>query len=170
MAFVGVEFIDEDNESGDRSIGVVSKSWLTPRKKEVFWPPCKQQIQFNKLLRNHHPADDTWKLYGVSRLIIIVIDDFEKATKKIKKAEDTSDLQSDAEICKKRKYKRPQRLSYGSSDDEGLSTRFQRPPLIKVAEAVKANSLNIFEKDIEDAIKVWLKHAPQRLKFSRRSL
>lgn len=64
--FAIVEFIDQ--EGGGLSI--VSKEWVTPRKKEVFWPPVKDQQTFNKLLKRPDQCvnADTWKLYKIKRL------------------------------------------------------------------------------------------------------
>lgn len=61
--FVGVQFDEPD----DKSIALVSNSWITPRKKEVYWPPCKYKHQFDRKLCDHLEPDETWKLYKISR-------------------------------------------------------------------------------------------------------
>lgn len=50
-------------------VSIVSSTWLTPRKKEVFWPPHKEQAQFVKSVkRSEEINEDTWKLYQVHRI------------------------------------------------------------------------------------------------------
>lgn len=64
MSFVLVEF---DDGGG---VAVVRKTWLTPRKREVFWPPMKDQRTFDKTLINTEHADiEKWKLYPVVRCL-----------------------------------------------------------------------------------------------------
>ncbi|KAK9659695.1 hypothetical protein QE152_g41622, partial [Popillia japonica] len=58
MLFVGIEF--SEKEGG--GIALVLRSWLTPRKKQVFWPPYKAQEEYNKALKNQQSCDpDTWQ-------------------------------------------------------------------------------------------------------------
>lgn len=62
MAYVLVEF-------EDGGVAVVAKSWLTPRKKEVFWPPVKQQTHYDRYVKDLIEADtDHWKLHGIKRV------------------------------------------------------------------------------------------------------
>lgn len=64
-AFVGVEF-DSDSEG---ALALVHASWLTPRKREVFWPPFKAQNRFDKALkRGQEPEQGTWPLYKIKRI------------------------------------------------------------------------------------------------------
>lgn len=54
-------------ESGE-GISVVRSSWLTPREREVFWPPVKDTKKFNKILQNGEKINtETWKIYPVER-------------------------------------------------------------------------------------------------------
>jgi len=63
MAYVGVEFVDNGG------IGLVHCSWLTPLKKEAFWPPYKTSNLFNKALSTpEEPDQSNWKLYPLKRL------------------------------------------------------------------------------------------------------
>ncbi|KAK9693880.1 hypothetical protein QE152_g33915 [Popillia japonica] len=64
MTYVGVEF---DNEGG---ISLVHSSWLTPLKREVYWPPKQTKKNFLKLLNNDQdvPEDGSWKLHMVKRI------------------------------------------------------------------------------------------------------
>jgi len=64
MSFVIIEF---DDGGG---VAIVRSTWLTPRKREVFWPPTKDQKTFNKILENIAHADtEKWKLYPILRCL-----------------------------------------------------------------------------------------------------
>ncbi|KYQ60016.1 hypothetical protein ALC60_00941 [Trachymyrmex zeteki] len=69
MAFIGVEFVsDEKLDSG--AIALVHLTWLTPRKKEVWWPPYKTSSRFKKALSvGEEPREDTWTLCQVDRIL-----------------------------------------------------------------------------------------------------
>lgn len=57
------------DELSGGNLAVISNNWLTPRKKEVFWPLYKNVAAFNKALKKHEDVDeDTWTLYNVHRL------------------------------------------------------------------------------------------------------
>ncbi|KAK4886178.1 hypothetical protein RN001_002449 [Aquatica leii] len=131
MDFVGVQF------SQDSGLAVVHEKWLTPRKTEVYWPPCKQQHDYDKLLKCEDEPKDHWQLFSISKLYF-ESDNFEVARKKITKLEFTSDIQSD-EDCSllKRKRTAPLRFSHGSStEDEDVnpkkSSNLKRPPRINL--------------------------------------
>jgi len=62
MSYVGVEFL----ENG--AMGLVHASWLSPLKREVFWPPYKSSKSFNKaLMIAEEPNQSTWKLEPIKR-------------------------------------------------------------------------------------------------------
>jgi len=64
MSYVLIEF---DDGGG---VAVVRKTWITPRKREVFWPPMKDPKTFNKVLENTlHPDTEKWKLYSILRCL-----------------------------------------------------------------------------------------------------
>lgn len=58
--YVGVQFV------GEESIAVVAENWLTPSKKETFWPPYKQQSQFEKSLKECE-TPGKWEIHQISR-------------------------------------------------------------------------------------------------------
>ncbi|KAJ8973091.1 hypothetical protein NQ317_006482 [Molorchus minor] len=90
---------------------------LTPRKREVWWPPYKQQTAFEKALKKGEVPNETWTLCKVARSF------FEE--------ELVSDVQSEIEDNEptRRRISKPRRLSY-SSDEEPLSA-LPLPPKIK---------------------------------------
>lgn len=57
----------EFSESAGGGLAVVHEGWFTPRKTEILWPPLKDVVSFNKLLKKGQHPEDTWKLYGVAR-------------------------------------------------------------------------------------------------------
>lgn len=63
--FAVIEFSPEQGGG----LSLVNKNWLTPRKKEVFWPPYKEQAQFNKSLKKSEEINtETGRLYNVKRI------------------------------------------------------------------------------------------------------
>lgn len=63
--FAVIEFAPEQGGG----ISIINTNWLTPRKKEVFWPPYKEQSQFVKSVkRNEQINPDSWTLYQVQRI------------------------------------------------------------------------------------------------------
>lgn len=63
MVFVGIEFCEADGGG----IALIHEKWLTPRKREVWWPPVKQQDQFSKALKKGESPASNWKIFSVSR-------------------------------------------------------------------------------------------------------
>lgn len=64
MVFVLIQF----DESDGGTIAIIHKSWMIPRKTEVYWPPVKNQSTFDRALLNGHPADiSSWELYKIKR-------------------------------------------------------------------------------------------------------
>lgn len=60
--------IVEFKESDGGGIAIVNNSWLTPRKRRVFWPPTKEQKHFDKLVQSSEEIDEKiWKLYHIER-------------------------------------------------------------------------------------------------------
>lgn len=126
--FAVVEFCDTQG----RGLAVINSQWLTPRKHEVYWPPIKDSVQFNKAVRSLNQCIDvdTWIPYKLSK-IFYTTDDYDKARQKLKQAELTSDLNTDTDESKNRKRLRPKKLLDSSSDEEEVS-KFQRPPKVKL--------------------------------------
>ncbi|CAG9812935.1 unnamed protein product [Phaedon cochleariae] len=125
------------DDSGNNSVAVVHESWLTPMKTEVFWPPFKDTRNYKRALCGGEEAIDTesWKLYGINR-IFYQTDELEKAFKKEKEAEITSDLaDTDVDLLEKeaptRQSRKYVRKIIDSSESEGES-QYPRPPQIKI--------------------------------------
>lgn len=128
MEYSVVEFTDADGGG----LALVNCKWFTPRKKEVFWPPYKNPSLFNKALKNGESPEISWKSYSIKRNYY-QSSNYDAARKKLKLAEDTSDLQSDnsEQPIKKARIKRPpKRLYLNSSDESNLEEdcNENRPP------------------------------------------
>ncbi|KAF5302953.1 hypothetical protein FQR65_LT19054 [Abscondita terminalis] len=127
LQFHSVEF------GGDHcgGLAVVSESWLTPLKKEVFWPPFKSNNLFTNSLKNAETPNDKWKLYPINR-IYFQTDDLAKAQHKIKQAEETSNIETDyTEDDDKPRRKRVTRKLYESDSDDNDElpiSKLRRPP------------------------------------------
>ncbi|XP_044755744.1 uncharacterized protein LOC123314489 [Coccinella septempunctata] len=131
MSFTAVQFsVDEGG-----TIAVVHSSGLTPLKREVFWPPVKSGATLKQLLLAGKQADtENWKLYGISKCFFSG-DDYDKAEKKLKLLEETSDIFSESEEETTRKRKRvAKRIIYESDESDDT---LPRPPKV----TVKAKSI-----------------------------
>lgn len=59
-------FVVEFEEGG---LAVVPSFWLTPRKKEVYWPPVKDTNLYKKMVKRQEQVDgNTWKLYSIQKV------------------------------------------------------------------------------------------------------
>lgn len=53
----------------DGGLALVKSAWISPRKKDVFWPPTKDPNQYTKLVRSTEDSiTEAWKLYEISRI------------------------------------------------------------------------------------------------------
>ncbi|KYM95682.1 hypothetical protein ALC62_13670 [Cyphomyrmex costatus] len=122
---------------GSLEVVVVCAKWLTPRKKEVFWPPYKENGIFMRALKKQEMLDPKiWKLHEVER-IFYETDDLDEAFKKRKKAELTSNLDTDSEKDKvRRRRSTTKKLAFdgcsSNSDAENTTSSklVQRPKKI----------------------------------------
>ncbi|CAG9812832.1 unnamed protein product [Phaedon cochleariae] len=136
MNFLGVEFRDSE-DGGGGGLAVVHCKWLTPKKKECFWPAIKNQSKYYNILRNgDSPDEKLWTLHKIGR-IFFESDNLDKAREKLKQAEFTSDVQSDSELDSqtiKRRRIAPRKLYESESEESETNEEFldlPRPPQIK---------------------------------------
>ncbi|XP_036138293.1 uncharacterized protein LOC118647037 isoform X1 [Monomorium pharaonis] len=136
MAFLGIEFMNGDNKEEPGEIAVIHQAWLTPLKKEIWWPPYKTSAQFRKALSIGEEPKETWTIYELKRTFF-TCDDLDKALTKIKKFEEVSDIQSSAsdnnDNVKKRNRKPNLKYVVSSSSEEEVNeneSSFRRPPKI----------------------------------------
>lgn len=55
--------IVEFDEAAGGGLAIVHAKWLTPREKEVFWPPYKEHGKFNRALKNGGDINYTHGMY-----------------------------------------------------------------------------------------------------------
>ncbi|KAF5308341.1 hypothetical protein FQR65_LT18224 [Abscondita terminalis] len=131
---MGMYAVIEFDESYGGSVAAVHTNWFTPLKRNLFWPPYKDQQRFDRALRHGEAVDEnSWTLYKVQR-IFHTTDDLAKARRKLKEAELTSNIDSEADIDddnirRKRKHIRARKL-YDDTSDEADET-LPRPPIVK---------------------------------------
>ncbi|XP_031330462.1 uncharacterized protein LOC116178993 [Photinus pyralis] len=137
MAYAGVEFAD------DNAVALICSSWLTPRKKHLYWPPYQSQDLYDKALRKNEHHVESWVQYSINRCFFFC-DDLEKGKRKIKLAEVSSDIQSEAEEIPHKRIRKPTRRLCDSDEDEEVvlfstknirekldSQKLPRPPAIE---------------------------------------
>ncbi|KAF2892269.1 hypothetical protein ILUMI_13910 [Ignelater luminosus] len=113
--FAVIEF----DESCGAGVAVVRNEWLTPRKRECFWPPHKDSSKFQKIIKQGSDITETWQLYSVSRVFYETAD-YDQAVKKSKIGEVTSNLQWETECTRKGILKRRLYTSTDESENENL--------------------------------------------------
>lgn len=63
MQFAVIEF-------KDGGISVVRSEWLTPRKKEVYWPADKEHSRFERLLLRGGEISENWTPFPIVRIFL----------------------------------------------------------------------------------------------------
>ncbi|XP_076295808.1 uncharacterized protein LOC143216543 [Lasioglossum baleicum] len=102
----------------DGTVEAVPSNWLEGHK--CYWPPLKKSKLLNAIKNTETPRT-TWDHFSVKLFNHSNFDDYAKARRKAKAAEDTSDLQSEIDqtgALKKRRISRPPRFN---NDDESSS-------------------------------------------------
>ncbi|PIK42768.1 hypothetical protein BSL78_20370 [Apostichopus japonicus] len=102
-----VVFTEEDG------VSMVPISWCIDDS-NCYWPPYKSTLRFQKSVRMEETPGANWTTHAIR--ILSRTDSYDKARMQMIRAEDTSDLQSDAETTNKRR-KRVNR-KYLSSDED----------------------------------------------------
>ncbi|KAK4887247.1 hypothetical protein RN001_003518 [Aquatica leii] len=124
-------------EFEDSSIAIIRTDWLTPRKKQTFWPPYKKTADYEKCLTTKESCViASWDTYVIKKKYYMT-DNLIKAKEKLKVAEFESDVNSEAETRKRKR--RPNRNFIYSSDDDTedlqntVSRKFRFPiPLVSI--------------------------------------
>ncbi|XP_050512098.1 uncharacterized protein LOC126888132 isoform X2 [Diabrotica virgifera virgifera] len=144
MAYMLVQL----DETGGNTLAVVHQNWLTPLKKEVFWPPYKTSKQYKKsLLEGEVVNENSWMLYSIQR-VFLTTDELSKAFEKEREAELTSDLASASECeainespLRPKRNRRPRKLD-SDSEDESQFVRPQKIQLKKLSGAVEIRDIS----------------------------
>ncbi|KAJ8914874.1 hypothetical protein NQ315_014887 [Exocentrus adspersus] len=55
-------------EFENAEVVVILESWLTPNRKQAYWPPPTDCLSYTRMLRKCQDADDTWETYPIARI------------------------------------------------------------------------------------------------------
>nr|XP_037273942.1 uncharacterized protein LOC119166719 [Rhipicephalus microplus] len=173
--YVVVLFPEEDDTSG-----IILKSWL--KGDGCLWP--RQTKYVHSLLKAKATPGADW--IEVPCTVVREFDTYAEARANLPRVENGSNLDGEAELGKGRRKKN--KRSYESEDDEGAPSppasmirrrKHKRPrnlenrPLptqprsLEHEEAVRRNFPETKKNDIECVIKVWLRHAGEKLQKQR---
>ncbi|VEN58333.1 unnamed protein product, partial [Callosobruchus maculatus] len=117
-----VKFVEDD------SVALVPTPWII-NTDDCLWPP----IPTNKIssVVKSYQINTCWPTHKISAFRNATFDNYDVARKKLSKAEDTSDLNSDYDAPRKRKYVARHLSTSSSSGDEVLKIIKSPPKLIK---------------------------------------
>ncbi|XP_014675318.1 PREDICTED: uncharacterized protein LOC106815378 [Priapulus caudatus] len=101
-------------------VELVASNWL--KKEYAYWPPLQSSSAIGKAVRDRLEPDlKTWSPYKIR--VLCTCHSYEDGRKKVKRAEETSDVQTDdGEGSRKRKRKPPQWLSDSEEEDDAAIT------------------------------------------------
>lgn len=63
---LGIQFIEEE---GRNNIAIISSNWITPGKREAFWPPYKKQYQYEQSLKKGETPSNGWTLHKIEKIL-----------------------------------------------------------------------------------------------------
>ncbi|KAK4882599.1 hypothetical protein RN001_005918 [Aquatica leii] len=133
-SYVGVEF----SKDSDGGVALVSNTWLTPRKRNVFWPNHKKNASlYNKALRKHEmPGNEPdWKLFSIERCFFECTN-FDEASRKLNAIQFSSDI-SDCDVndlSRRRNCRKPLRFEEDESEDESFVSKLKAKRIKRTAE------------------------------------
>lgn len=125
MSFVVVEFLDE------KAVEVVPKSWIMHKEKGLFcyWPPRAGAAA--KVKKEEIPDKEKWNSYEIR--IFSSAETYSKAQELSRRAEVTSNVETEPEGPKSRATKKPARYDFSDeADDEGDNPEFSHTPSVAV--------------------------------------
>ncbi|XP_077065755.1 uncharacterized protein LOC143718618 [Siphateles boraxobius] len=119
LPFVVVEFLDS------RTVAIIPRNWFTgPEEEECYWPPSST-VNVDQYVREGKEPQEDWAKFQVQVLGKAV--DYTAARAKLRKAEVTSDLQTDPEP-ERAKRKRKLKFIDPDSDSEECPEMAAPPP------------------------------------------
>ncbi|XP_056606462.1 uncharacterized protein LOC130424640 isoform X2 [Triplophysa dalaica] len=110
--FCVVEFIDETFD-GQSVVDIIPTCWMTEEQNKCFWPSGRN---VTKAVKDRQKQEESWPKYSIR--VLGWADTFEAARKKSKKAEATSDLQTDGDDLPARRKRRAPKPLLASSEEE----------------------------------------------------
>ncbi|KAG5880238.1 hypothetical protein JTB14_013720 [Gonioctena quinquepunctata] len=124
-----VKFLDED------AVEAVPTSWLLGSNK-CYWPPFPKEKLVNCIRKQERPKT-CWPLHNVMLFRNGTYDEYIVARNKARKAENTSDLNSDSDI-KSRKLKKKKTCLSSSDEENEFVSKLPSPP--KMPKTAKPNT------------------------------
>ncbi|CAH2083611.1 unnamed protein product [Euphydryas editha] len=119
-SFVIVTFVNEDDAPG-----IVASNWINPHGNTCYYPNVHTEEMKNKLLKKRADPDESWPQYQIK--VLKRYETYNEARLNLKKAEETSNLDSDDEVIKrKRKTKRVYSPDDSDSPDDYPTTKMKR--------------------------------------------
>lgn len=119
--------------TGEEGIAMIPEVWCVGDNR-CYWPPFKTVQRFERALLSCEPPKENWALYDMR--ILRKTDSYDKARQLVTKAQDTSDLQTDAEEDqpnrKRQKKANPRYFPEESSESEGENILDQTPEVTSV--------------------------------------
>ncbi|XDV26223.1 hypothetical protein PO909_029985 [Leuciscus waleckii] len=110
--FCVVEFIGETHD-GQSVVDIIPTCWMTEEQNECFWPSGRN---VTKAVKDRQKPEESWPKYSIR--VLGWAGTFEAARKKCKKAEATSDLQTDGDDLPARRKRRAPKPLLASSEEE----------------------------------------------------
>nr|CAI5844479.1 unnamed protein product [Callosobruchus analis] len=109
----------------DDGIQLVPKSWIAGTK--CFWPTFTSNKRYEKTVKYYEEPEDSWPLYNMR--ILGTYDSYEIGKRKLKIAEDQSDLSTDDyEKSKKMRSLKKKRIFSSSDDDSDMDKHLEPFP------------------------------------------
>ncbi|XP_071834544.1 uncharacterized protein [Apostichopus japonicus] len=115
--------------TGQGEVALVPEVWCIGTDL-CYWPPYKTMLRFEKAVHSCQPPSEQWSKHKIR--ILSTTDSYEKACRLVRKAEDTSDIQTDANDnpanppCRKRK-RRSRYISDSDESDDTVPNEFAEP-------------------------------------------
>ncbi|XP_076285091.1 uncharacterized protein LOC143211370 isoform X1 [Lasioglossum baleicum] len=131
----------------DGTVEAVPSAWLLNG--YCYWPSLPPNRLANAI-KKCEEINTGWEKHKVKCFINGTFDDYAKARSKAKVAEETSDLQSEAEPPKKRKRQKNKHVSSSDTDDDSNSLISLRlPPTLRIHETldVCTNNNEIYNRE-----------------------
>ncbi|XP_064087249.1 uncharacterized protein LOC135201878 [Macrobrachium nipponense] len=126
MSFVVVEFLHEE------AVEVVHKSWIVKKENGVYcyWPPKADASA--KVKKEEMPDKERWNLHEIR--LFSFAETYTKALERAKRAEDTSNVETDQECLKRRTTKKPDKFGFSDNeeadDEDGDSLQLCHTPTV----------------------------------------
>ncbi|XP_029170533.1 uncharacterized protein LOC114940175 isoform X2 [Nylanderia fulva] len=125
-----VRFIDED------TVEAVPSTWIINKK--CYWPPFHME-KIVAAIKKHAEPNTCWPSYNVMTFRNSSYDNYKTAREKAKKAELTSELNSETDNISKRKII-PKKFFSSSDESTEECTKLRTPPIMNTQKSLKSTN------------------------------